>query len=62
MARPTSVLDDLGTDALYNVVYLFYMFEAFTDLKIRIEPYVCIFLEYLCVFSCISLWLRKYVW
>ena len=49
-------------EMLYNVVYLFYMFEAFTDSKIHIEPYVRVFLEYFCVFSCISLWFRKYVW
>ena len=35
---------------LYNVVYLFYMFEAVTDLKIRKELYVRVFLGYF--FAC----------
>ena len=48
-------------EMLYNVVYLFYMFEAFTDSKIRIELYVRVFLGYFYVFSCISLWFQKYV-
>ena len=33
-------------EMLYNVAYLFYMFEAFTDSKIRIELYVRVFLGY----------------
>ena len=32
---------------LYNVVYLLYMFEAFTDMKIRIEPNVHVILGYI---------------
>ena len=27
-------------EILYNVVYLICMFEAFTDMKMRIEPYL----------------------
>ena len=49
-------------EILYIVVHLFYMFEAFTDVKICIEPHIRVFLGYFCVFSCISLWFRKYIW
>ena len=45
-ARPTSVLDNLRIEMLYNVVYLFYMFEVVTDSKIRKELYVRVSLGY----------------
>ena len=32
---------------LYIVVYLFYMFEAFTDVKIRKEPNIHVILGYI---------------
>ena len=34
-------------EMLYIVVYLFYMFEAFTDVKIHKEPNVHIILRYI---------------
>ena len=48
-------------EMVYNVVYLIYMFEAVTNSKICKELYVCVFLGYFCMFSCISLWFWKYV-
>ena len=35
---------------IYNVVYLFYMFEAVTDSKIRKDLYVRVFLGYFACF------------
>ena len=65
-ARPTSVLDDLGTDALVSKCStMWYIY--FTCLKLlQIRKYVknsmyAYFLGYFCVFSCISLWFWKYV-
>ena len=45
-------------EILYNVVYLLCMFEAFTDMKMRIEPYVRleirVFFTYFMYFSMVS--------
>ena len=49
-------------EILYNVVYLFCMFEAFTVMKMRIEPYVRLEIRVFLRSSCISLWFRKYIW
>ena len=38
-------------EILYNVVYSLCMFEAFTDMKMRIEPYVRLEIRvFLCIF------------
>ena len=49
-------------EILYNVVYLFCVFEAFTYMKMRIEPYVRLEIRVFLCSSCISLWFRKYIW
>ena len=49
-------------EILYNVVYLICMFEAFTDMKMRIEPYVHLGIRVFLRIFCISLWFRKYIW
>lgn len=33
-------------DMIYNVITLYYMFDAFKDANICTEPYICVFLGY----------------
>ena len=49
-------------EILYNVVYSLCMFEAFTYMKMLIEPYLHLEIRvFLRIFG-ISLWFRKYIW
>ena len=49
-------------EILYNVVYSLCMFEAFTNMKMRIEPYVRLEIRVFLRILCISLWFRKYIY
>ena len=49
-------------EILYNVVYSLCMFEAFTNMKMRIEPYVRLEIRVFLRILCISLWFRKIIY
>ena len=49
-------------EIVYTVVYLLCMFETFTDMKMRIEPYLHLGIRVFSRIFCISLWFRKYIW